>query len=314
MLNVTLRPRRCSAFSCLLAWLIISQFSVVADESTVFSGPQVGEPLPAMMVTRPLIDDATEPMEITASDADHPHRLVVFVHQLTRPSVAFTRVLGEYAATRSDDGLMTAVVFLGSDVTELSAAVRRARGALPKNVLIGISPDGLEGPGAYGLNREVTLSVLVASEGKVTFNAALIDPSLPVELPKVLDAICAVAGGEPPKLDSLLGGQTRATMQRGGNGGGEQVPNDQVPGFGKVEPLLRAFIRKSNSDERVDELAKQIEEILKDAPEAKQRVKEIAGRVYKIYGTDHAKEYLRRWADVDGSGDDKDAGSESDSR
>ena len=226
----------------------------------------------------------------------------MFVHQITRPSVAFTRTLGQYAATRQADGLKTSVVFLGGDATELAGTVRRARHALPDKVTIGISTDGLEGPGAYGLNREVTLTVLLASEGKVKFNAALIDPSIPVELPKALSAICDAVGGQPPSVESLMG---RTETSRS-TGDAAMVPNDQVPGFSKIEPLVRMLIRKETSDQRVDELAKQIDQHLKDAPEAKQRLKEIAGRVYNIYGTDHAKKHLRRWAGVDEKKDEVD--------
>lgn len=293
----------------LVACFVASVQAALGDDRVIFSGPQVGEPLPPLKVTLPLVEDAGEPVDAALTDGDHPHRLIVFVHQRTRPSVGFLRVLGEYGSTRKESGLATSVVFLGNDATEVAGAVRRARGALPKNVLIGVSPDGLEGPGEYGLNREVTLTILVASEGKVTFNSALIDPSLPLELPKVLVAICETIGGEPPTIESLMGeslmgesqmggGRAGATLRRTVKTGDKDVPNDLVPGFSKVEPLLRAFIRIDNSDDRVDQLAKQIDEVLQEAPEAKQRLKEIAGRVYEIYGTDHAKVYLQRWAGV----------------
>ncbi|WP_164104173.1 hypothetical protein [Candidatus Laterigemmans baculatus] len=197
--------------STVASWIMVCAILAVplqaADEreadEPVFSGPQVGEPLPALPVQLVLAEDPTKQVDLTSDDADSP-RLVVFVHVLTRPSVGFTRILGEYAASRQRDGLKTAVVFLGEDPTELAERVRRARHALPKNVTIGISPAGAEGPGAYGLNRNVTLTVLVADEGRVTANFALIDPSLPVELPQVLRAICDVVGGQPPTVESLL--------------------------------------------------------------------------------------------------------------
>jgi len=42
----------------------------------------------------------------------------------------------------------------------------------------GISPDGEEGPGSYGLNRKMTLTILVANKGKVTANFALVQRTL----------------------------------------------------------------------------------------------------------------------------------------
>jgi hypothetical protein len=279
----------------------LSQEPSATPGAEVFSGPQVGESLPPLTANLVLEEEPATTEEAAKMDAEHPHRMIIFVHQLTRPSIAYTRILGEYAATRKADGLETSVVFLGADATELAASVRRAKGALPKNVLVGISPDGLEGPGSYGLNRSMTLTVLLASRGNVTFNAALVDPSIPVELPKALEAICKLAGGDPPTVESLMGRNSDNAMMRGRPAANspKEVPNDQVPGFSKVEPLIRRFIRKENTDEMVDDLAKQIEGLLEDAPEAKQRVKEIAGRVYKIYGTDRAKFHLRRWAGVD---------------
>lgn len=174
-----------------------------AADEPLFSGPQVGEPLPSLPVQLVLEEDPTQKLDVARGESAAPARLVVFVHTLTRPSVAFTRMLGEYAASRKQDGIETAVVFLGDDPTALAASLRRARHALPKKVTIGISPDGAEGPGAFGLNRNVTLTVLVANEGRVTANYALVDPSIPVDLPKVLQAICDVIGGEPPAVESL---------------------------------------------------------------------------------------------------------------
>lgn len=178
--------------------------SARAADETLFSGPQPDEPLPALKVELVLADDPGASVDLAAKNPERPHLMVVFVHQTTRPSVAFARELGEYAATRKDDGLRTGIVFLGEDATELAERVRRARHALPSDVTIGISPEGIEGPGAYGLNRNATLTILVASKGIVRANHVLVDPSIPVELPKVLESICEVAGGEPPSLESLL--------------------------------------------------------------------------------------------------------------
>jgi hypothetical protein len=273
-----------------------------APEETVYSGPQVGEPLPPLPIRLVLDDDPSKTIDAAETTMMMPHRVVMVVHQLTRPSVAFVRALGNYAASRRLDGVAVSLVFLGEDATELAASVRRAQRALPQGCQIGLSPDGLEGPGAYGLNRNVTLTLIVASKGTVTYNAALIDPSIPVELPKVLRAICDVAGGEPPELDALLRSMGAPAMMRqrpaDGTRGDAPVPNDQIPGFAKVEPLIRRFIRKENSDQEVDRLAVEIENALRDAPEAKQRVKEIAGRVHKIYGTERAQFHLRRWAEI----------------
>ncbi len=266
------------------------------DQEQVFSGPQPGEVLPGLPVQMILENDPSRVADVVA-DKDYPHRLIIFVHQLTRPGVAFTRTLGDYAATRETDGLKTAVVFLGADATELTESVRRARNALPQSVAVGISQDGLEGPGSYGLNRNMTLTILVASEGTVKGNFALVDPSMPVELPKVLDSLCKVVGGEPPTVESLL--------QKGNNGrpmqarGKQPNPADTTPpGYEKIEPLLRRLIRKETVEADVDKLAADIDEALEGFPLAQKRLKDVAGRVHNIYGTDRAQYHLRRWAEI----------------
>lgn len=273
--------------------------TVCRGDDPVFSGPQAGEPLPELPIQLVLDEDPSKLQDATAAEPDAPHQLVIFVHQFTRPSIAFTRTLSDYAASRKKAGLKTAVVFLGADTTALTTQLQRAKHALPKNVNLGVSPDGVEGPGSFGLNRNVTLTILVASEGDVKFNQALIDPSLPVELPKTLKAICDLVGGEPPTVDALLAKASGAegTMRRGGN---QPATQDQRPaGFDQVEPLLRRLIRKETSDADVDKLAKEIDEILKDHPAAQARLKEIATKVHKIYGSDQAQTHLRRWAEVE---------------
>ena len=56
-----------------------------------------------------------------------------------------------------------------------------------ENVLVGISPDGREGPGSYGLNRNVAQTVLIAKDGKVLHNFAFTQPMVYAD-PHVLSA------------------------------------------------------------------------------------------------------------------------------
>ena len=60
---------------------------------------------------------------------------------VTRPSVGMARVLGDYAATRKKDGLHTGVAFLTADATDTKNWIKRAVGALPRNVPLGIAED-----------------------------------------------------------------------------------------------------------------------------------------------------------------------------
>ena len=71
------------------------------------------------------------------------------------------------------------VVFLSDDPAALKQITRH----VPKNVLVGISPDGREGPGSYGLNRNVSQTVIIAKDGKVLYNFAFTHLcSLPIHM------------------------------------------------------------------------------------------------------------------------------------
>ena len=170
-------------------------------KAEVFSGPQKGEKLPSFT----LKTGGEEEKEVdVVKDAGGKPTLIIFVPMVTRPSVGMARVLGDYAATRKKDGLHTGVAFLTADATDTKNWIKRAVGALPKNVPLGIAEGGQEGPGAYGLNRNVAITILVAKEGKVVANFALVQPSLQADGPKILKEIVDVlGGGKVPSIEEL---------------------------------------------------------------------------------------------------------------
>ncbi len=172
------------------------------DAGEVFSGPQKGEPLAKFAMQGVLGDLEGKAIDPVAQAGAKP-LLLIFVHQVNRPSVGMARLLGDYAAKRAEEGLHCGIVFLTADATETEAWMKRASGALPKGVSMGISKDGQEGPGEYGLNRKVTLTILMAKEGKVTANFALVQPSIQADAPRVLEAIVTVVGGKVPTLEEL---------------------------------------------------------------------------------------------------------------
>ena len=195
-------------------FLSLAMFAMAAEEEPVFSGPQVGEAVTPFKARHVLGEKAGEEFDVISA-ADGKPVCIIFVHNVTRPSVGLTRLLMTYAARRVDDGLHPAVVFLSADATQTESWMKRAQHALPKKVPIGISVDGQEGPGAYGLNRDMTLTILVAKENKVTGNFALVQPSVQADGPKVLKAMVDVlGGGEVPTL-ARLGGERY--MRRGEN-------------------------------------------------------------------------------------------------
>lgn len=190
-------------------WLVLScalacGLSVARGDEPIFSGPQPGEPLPGLRVRGVFDGAAGKEFDFVAQAAGKPI-VLIFVHDATRPSIAMTRILSAYTLTRAGDGLATGIVWLDDDPTAAENMLKRIRHALTPGAPIGISLDGREGPGSYGLNRNVMLTILIARENKVTANFALVQPSLQADMPKILKAIVAVAGGTAPKLDELPG-------------------------------------------------------------------------------------------------------------
>jgi hypothetical protein len=171
------------------------------DTEEVFSGPQPGEELPAFKVQGVFDDLAGQELDFV-TQADGGPLLLIFVHQVTRPSASVTRMLARYAAGREDDGLDCGIVWLTADRSAAEEYLKLARPSLAFEAPVGISIDGAEGPGSLGLNRQVELTILVANEGKVTANFAIVQSS-PTEVPAMLEEVVKLIGGEVPSLESL---------------------------------------------------------------------------------------------------------------
>ncbi|MDX1948674.1 MAG: hypothetical protein SFU86_25020 [Pirellulaceae bacterium] len=191
-----------------LGVLLASSAALAEEKAPEFSGPQVGEKLPPFTTRQALGDQAGKEIDLLKMAAGKPVA-ILFVHEVNRPSVGLARAIGNYAASRQGDGLTAGVVFLTADATETTEWLKRASGALPAGLPLGISTDGPEGPGAYGLNRNVTMTILVGKGDKVTANFALVQPSLQVDGPKIAQAIvdCLGSGQAPTaaELEKLAG-------------------------------------------------------------------------------------------------------------
>lgn len=275
----------------LVAW----SFNFLRADEPLFSGPQVGEKLPAFKVKGVFGDDAGKELDFVGAAKGKPI-VLIFVHDLNRPSIGMTRALATYTHSRAKDGLVTGVVWLDDDATAAEASLKRIKHALAEGAPIGISLDGREGPGSYGLNRNVTLTILVGKEGKVTANFALVQPSLQADLPKILEKVVAVAGGKVPKLEEIAGavpmGDKKATRP-GAAPAPAQDPN--------LRGLISPVIQKTATPEEVDKAAKTLEDYLAKNEATKKEVGRIANTIIDAgklenYGTPKAQEYLKKWA------------------
>ena len=174
-----------------------------SQENPLFSGPQPGEKLPpfkAMGMTGALAGKA---FDVIAEADGKP--LVLFLQDDNIVGVKGLYIFAKMFAPivdKVDGQLHTSVVFLSDDLTKLSETVADVV-KFSELFQMGVSRDGREGPGAYGLNRNVAQTILVAKDGKVLHNFALTQPMLYPE-PHVLGAIAHAIEVEPATLEKWL--------------------------------------------------------------------------------------------------------------
>ena len=280
--------------------IILVAFQAAAAEDRVFSGPQPGEKLPSFKVTGVRGELKEKEFDFIQSAAGKPV-VLAFFHEYTRPAFGMVRSLTSfYTSSKAEKGLRVGVFFLSDDPGEKMKWAQGVEKYIPKDVLLGVSRDGREGPGAYGLNRNVTVTLLVGKEGKVTASFALIQPALSSG---ILEAIASVLGEKAPLLKDIQS-KERAEMQRMREKNQRKRPQRGRPGRGgdaELNALLRSLINKQATEAEVREAALKVEKYV-DGKEAAR--KDLARRVTSIvksgklanYGTPAAQKVLRGWA------------------
>jgi len=258
----------------------------------VFSGPQMGEKVTPFKVTDAAGFTAGKERELTP--AKDPAVVLVFISAIERSIVPLLTVIDEYGFEKRD-ALKTDFVFLGEDRVALAKRVPLVAQSLHIKCPTTISVDGAEGPGNYGLNKGVLMTILVAKEGRVTANFALVQPGM-ADAPTVIDAIAKACGdANPPKADALRDRR----LQSGGPstlpaGAPMRTQKSDLPGAAptdeKLIGLLRSFIQKDNDDATVDRIVGQVEAYVKDDVALRKQAIDGWTRVlYLKYGTDYAR-------------------------
>jgi hypothetical protein len=185
-------------FALLLATSVI----LVAADS-VFSGPQPGEKATPFKVIA-LSGDAAGKERDPVAEAEDRTTAIVFIHTVERSLLPLLRVIDEYGAKRPDR-IKTEVVLLFADRLEGEQRGKAIAGSLKLNSAMGLSVDGAEGPGNYGLNKECMMTIVAAKDQKVLANFALVQPGI-ADAPKVIEALAKACGDEaPPTVEQLSG-------------------------------------------------------------------------------------------------------------
>lgn len=182
-----------------------------ATDAGVFSGPQPGEKIKPFKV---LLIKAGQPKELEiVKDDDEGTTLICFVHKLSNDDrILFGLGLVDFYASQHKD-LTSHFVLLSDDRPKITTMLQNwARGPLFTKSLVSVSMDGAEGPGYYGLNRNVAMTVLVAKENKVVSNLVFEAPNQR-DLETIMAAVAKSLGKPKPTLAKVQQ-ELRAERQR----------------------------------------------------------------------------------------------------
>ena len=275
--------------------LILVHSNHIQGQEAIFSGPQIGEklpPLPASGLTGELAGKSFDVLE----KIQRKPVLMIFFHSLTRPAFGMTRALTKFAESKKEAGMQTFVIFLTDDPTKTENWASILPKQMPAGPTYCISTDGIEGPGAYGLNRNVILTVLVAKDGVVTSNTALVQPQLQADGPKILQAIVDVSGGgKVPNVAEL------EDLQMAKNANNRTRNADRKQEDPKFTELLRQVINRTADEATVKKAATNVEAYVAEHEQARAELARICSTIVgsgKVanYGTAAAQDVIRQWA------------------
>jgi hypothetical protein len=277
---------------------------LLLPQDPAYSGPQKGERLPGFKVLHMNGPEKGREVDFVVEGKGAPI-LIVFVHEVTRPAGQVMRRLDEHAAKR---GLRSVIVLLPDDMNQSERYAPILQGIMKYKSALGVSVDGKEGPGSYGLNREMTLTVLLAKDDKVRANWAIRSPT-DVDAPPILKAIDELLGvqevptrmSDEPRQDlearvaalereirELRAAIERLTRQSAGPA--RPAPQGAPPSDPALNGLFRRLIRPDNPNEEVDRVIGEIEAHVGDKADLRKQTVEGVALISDLkYGTEYAR-------------------------
>ena len=164
------------------------------QSDTIYSGPQPGEKLPPFEATifrgprkgekyDPVAAAQRKPLVLIFQDDS-----VVGQKGLLLCGPAFARI-----AEKSSTGLVVSTTFLVDDPTPDLVFEYDFVDKIHDVIEMSVSRDRRDGPGLYGLNRNVGMTIIVAKDNRVLHNFAMPEPMLYPD-PHVMGAIAEAIG------------------------------------------------------------------------------------------------------------------------
>ncbi len=249
-----------------------------APVERLFSGPQPGEHIKAFKVLR-IKDEKTLELEIKPED-DERTTLICFVHKLSNDDrILYGMGLVDFYARRHKN-LTSHIVLLSDDRQKITKMLQGwERGKLFPKSSVSVSVDGAEGPGYYGLNRNVAMTVVIAKGNEVVSNLVFNAPN-GYDLEAIMVAVAKALGKSEPTLSKIQQElkeerQRQAEKRLKASPVFKLAPNEQLGRimFGMVnargnrsliaQRLSKQFIDwASDSEERKSELRKYCKAVL----------------------------------------------------
>ncbi len=246
---------RCDRTICLwcAAFLAVAMMGRAWSQDEIYSGPQPGEELKPFDVIQVNSPDDVEEIQIGASAEP---TLICFMHKITEPALGLFINVEFYVSGL--EGIQQHYVVLTDDQAKTEQQLKRwAERSFLRKAPMSLSPDGPEGPGDYGLNRNVTVTVLIAKDNKVVHNFAWPDPSSS-DAPQILHAIASMLGQPEPDFDALRQEMRRQRdmrrmMQRRAHPVFKLAPQEEL---GKImwRMIFTEADRQANAKQRAQEL------------------------------------------------------------
>ena len=212
-------------------------------EKPIYSGPQPGEKVPSLAAINLRGKDAGQEFDPVGLARDKLH-LMFFV----KKARTFGRFLGqlrkqvEAIEENSKQPWAMSVIVCTDDVNEAEKSFTVLDQRYPKNLVVGLSKDGSAGPPAYGLDKNLTATVIVAKDGKVACNLPYVGDAFYTQ-PHILGAIAKTMEVDHDTLRAYIGrtpgdAATEANLRgmQSGNDGSRPAPKR---GFRKrLAPLV----------------------------------------------------------------------------
>ena len=277
------------AIRFLLFCCVTSGFQTLSmADDKVYSGPQVGEKLPGFTVALAYGRQRGEKVDVVKQAGDRTVLLVI-VNGANRPAARLTRALMNYSEMQDSRKLLSAVVWLDRDRSTADEYLNKAISWWGVSAPVGVSVDGAEGPGNYGLNRKVNLTILLAHQNRVKANFALVQPSL-TDAGKIFESLTKLTGGKVPTTAEIvfLSKPTR------------KLPTAKwtaAPRDPQLRRLICNLLASNNSDE-ADKAAAQVDKYVTVHPERTQARTNAAAVLLqrpRELGKSPALPHLRRW-------------------